>query len=268
MWLRELNIVDVWRFAGLAFFVCVPHAAFEEYYWRWFVFGWMRRYLAFWPAAIVAGLAFMAHHVVILVVFFPDQVWTLAVPLSLCVAVGGIVWAWFYERTGSLGAVWLCHGLIDLGIMLVGWHMAWCTWWIVAHKPRMAPWPRRDPDSPPLGIGGVCRGSARANLFFSLAGLGLSSLWAYFFSSCSNGSDRPSNASGARGTSSRFSARLARADSTALARFQLILEPLDPRRYVETDAARLLCERLQLVSPGGHGASRSRNFFAFLLLAR
>jgi membrane protease YdiL (CAAX protease family) len=126
--LRELNIVGLWGYVGLALFVCIPHAAFEEYYWRWFVFGWMRRYLPFWPAAILAGLAFMAHHVVILVVFFPDQVWTLAVPLSLCVAVGGVAWAWFYERTGSLGAVWLCHGLIDLGIMLVGWHMVRGTW--------------------------------------------------------------------------------------------------------------------------------------------
>jgi uncharacterized protein len=126
--LRELNVVDAWRYVGLALFVCVPHAAFEEYYWRWFVFGWLRRYLAFWPVAIVAGLAFMAHHVVILVVFFPDQVWSLAVPFSLCVAVGGIVWGWFYERTGSLGACWLCHGLIDLGIMLVGWHMVRGTW--------------------------------------------------------------------------------------------------------------------------------------------
>ena len=126
--LRELDIVGLWGYVGLAIFVCVIHAALEEYYWRWFVFGWMRRYLAFWPAALVAGLAFMAHHVVILVVFFPDQVWTLAVPLSVCVAVGGVVWAWFYERYGSLAAAWLCHGLIDLGIMLVGWHMVRGTW--------------------------------------------------------------------------------------------------------------------------------------------
>jgi CAAX protease family protein len=126
--LRELNVVGLWGYVLLAFFVCVIHAGLEEYYWRWFVFGWMRRYLAFWPAALLAGLAFMAHHVVILVVFFADQVWTLAVPLSLCVAFGGVVWAWFYERTGSLGAVWLCHGLIDLGIMLIGWHMVRGTW--------------------------------------------------------------------------------------------------------------------------------------------
>jgi membrane protease YdiL (CAAX protease family) len=126
--LKELNIVSLWSFVGLALFVCIPHAAFEEYYWRWFVFGWLRRYVPFWPAAIIAGLAFMAHHVVILVVYFPDQVWTLAVPMSLCVAIGGIAWAWFYERTGSLGAVWLCHGLIDLGIMVVGGLMVCGTW--------------------------------------------------------------------------------------------------------------------------------------------
>ena len=126
--IREMHIVGLWGYVGLSLFVCILHAALEEYYWRWFVFGWMRRYLAFWPAAVLAGLAFMAHHVVILVVFFPDQVWTLAVPLSLCVAVGGVVWAWFYERTGTLWAAWLCHGLIDLGIMLVGWHMVRGTW--------------------------------------------------------------------------------------------------------------------------------------------
>jgi membrane protease YdiL (CAAX protease family) len=95
----------------------------EEYYWRWFVFGWLRRQTPLLVAQLLSSLAFMAHHVVILAVFFPGRFWTAAVPFSLCIAGGGFVWAWIYERSGSIYAPWLSHLLIDAAIMAVGYDL-------------------------------------------------------------------------------------------------------------------------------------------------
>ncbi len=110
-------------FLGLAFYICVPHSLAEEYYWRWFVFGWMRRHMSMVLAIVLSSLAFMAHHVVILGVFFSDNFWTMAVPFSLGVAIGGGMWAWIYQRGGSLYAPWMSHALIDAAVMGLGYWM-------------------------------------------------------------------------------------------------------------------------------------------------
>jgi membrane protease YdiL (CAAX protease family) len=98
------------------------HSLLEEYYWRWFVFGRLRRH---WPTAAVplASLAFMAHHVVIIGTFFPARFWEMTVPLSLAIAVGGGVWAWLYQRSQSIYAPWASHALVDAAIMMVGYDL-------------------------------------------------------------------------------------------------------------------------------------------------
>jgi membrane protease YdiL (CAAX protease family) len=96
------------------------HSFLEEYYWRWFVFGELRRLMAVTPALVLSSLAFMAHHVVVLGVYLPLMG---AVPLSLCVAVGGGVWAWIYHRSGSICCCWLSHLLVDAAILAVGYDM-------------------------------------------------------------------------------------------------------------------------------------------------
>jgi uncharacterized protein len=58
-------------------------------------------------------------------VFFPGarQFFTLALPLSLGVAIGGGVWCWLYAKTGSLYAAWISHLLIDAAIMWIGYDL-------------------------------------------------------------------------------------------------------------------------------------------------
>jgi membrane protease YdiL (CAAX protease family) len=112
----------------MAFYICILHSLWEEYYWRWFVFGWMRRYVPMAAAIALSSIAFMLHHVVILGVYFPGNFWTLALPFSVCVAVGGGWWAWLYQRSGSLYAPWLSHALIDAAIMGLGYWMLWDYW--------------------------------------------------------------------------------------------------------------------------------------------
>jgi membrane protease YdiL (CAAX protease family) len=126
--LRDMDFATPGRFLLLAAFYSLVHALLEEYYWRWFVFGRLTRYLPVWPAIVVSSVGFTAHHVVLLAVYFPGRFWTLAIPLSVCVAVGGGMWAWLYHRTGSLYAPWASHGLVDAAIMVVGYVMLAPLW--------------------------------------------------------------------------------------------------------------------------------------------
>ena len=96
------GIDSVWKYAALGVFYSLFHSLLEEYYWRWFVFGQLRRLdAAGRRGRAVSSLGFMAHHVLVLGKFFG-----FANPatylLSACIAVGGAVWAWLYHRTGSL----------------------------------------------------------------------------------------------------------------------------------------------------------------------
>jgi uncharacterized protein len=100
------------------------HSLLEEYYWRWFLFGGLRRFMPVAAAVVLSSLAFAAHHVILLAVFFGGQ----ALPtilFSVCVAVGGAAWAWIYQRSGSLLGPWLSHLMIDAGIFVVGYDLVW-----------------------------------------------------------------------------------------------------------------------------------------------
>lgn len=123
--LIEFNMATPARYAMLAAFVVAAHSLLEEYYWRWFVFGQLRTIVRRTPAIALSSLAFMAHHVVVLYVFLPGWFWMAALPFSLGIAIGGAVWAWLYERSGSIWPSWLGHLLIDAGIFAIGWDLLW-----------------------------------------------------------------------------------------------------------------------------------------------
>jgi uncharacterized protein len=120
---EEFGLASPAAFVLFAAFVCCVHSLLEEYYWRWFVFGRLRRLIAPVPAALLAGAAFMAFHVVDLAAFFPGRFWTLAVPLSLGVGIGGVVWCWMYQRTGTVWAPWVSHVLVDAALFAVGYDL-------------------------------------------------------------------------------------------------------------------------------------------------
>jgi membrane protease YdiL (CAAX protease family) len=123
--LREFNMATPARYIVLAAFIVAAHSLLEEYYWRWFVFGQLRRLTAQTPAIVLSSLAFMAHHVVVLYVYLPGYFWTAALPFSLAIALGGAAWAWLYERSNSIWPPWLSHLLIDAGIFAIGWDLLW-----------------------------------------------------------------------------------------------------------------------------------------------
>jgi hypothetical protein len=115
------------RYALLTLFLAGVHSLLEEYYWRWFVFGELRRLISPVAAIVVSSFGFMAHHVILLWVYLPGHFWEAALPFSLCVAGGGAAWAWLYQRTGTLYAPWLSHLLVDVAILAVGYEMIFVT---------------------------------------------------------------------------------------------------------------------------------------------
>jgi hypothetical protein len=110
------------RFLALAVFYSLVHSLMEEYYWRWYAFGELRRFVGDWGAIVISSLGFMAHHVIVVGLYFRETWWLTAL-LSLSVAVGGGAWAWIYRRSGTLFGPWLSHALVDAGIMAVGYQM-------------------------------------------------------------------------------------------------------------------------------------------------
>ncbi|MFO0969762.1 MAG: CPBP family intramembrane glutamic endopeptidase [Gemmataceae bacterium] len=122
-WLHKFGLDNAGGFLTFAVGLSVVHSLLEEYYWRWFVFGRLRGEMPWLGAAAVSGLAFMSHHVIVLTYYLPGYFWIGVAPFSLCVAVGGFVWAVLYHKYDNLYAAWLSHLLIDAAIMGVGWDL-------------------------------------------------------------------------------------------------------------------------------------------------
>ena len=116
--IRDLGVAD--HFLWFALYISSVHAALEEFYWRWFVFGQAQRVMRLPLAYLVSALAFASHHIVILSQFFPLG-W--AFVLGACVAIGGAVWSWLSYRYNSLFGAWVSHMIIDFGLMWVGWEV-------------------------------------------------------------------------------------------------------------------------------------------------
>jgi membrane protease YdiL (CAAX protease family) len=118
----DMGLTSPAMYIVFAVFLAIPHSLLEEYYWRWFVFGQLRRVAPFWVALLLSSLGFMAHHVIVIHQFL-QQDWPVTLFFSLCVAFGGCCWAWLYERYRSLYGPWLSHLLVDCGIMYIGYDL-------------------------------------------------------------------------------------------------------------------------------------------------
>jgi uncharacterized protein len=111
------------RFVALAAFLSIAHSFLEEYYWRWFGHGALRERLPPTAAILISSIAFAAHHVVVLHIYFPDRLWSATLPFSLGVAVGGACWAYLYDRFNSLAGPWAAHALADAALMAIGFDL-------------------------------------------------------------------------------------------------------------------------------------------------
>jgi len=117
-----LGVNTIVTYLAMALFYSLVHSFLEEYYWRWFVFAQLRDLVSVPLAILISSLGFMAHHVILVGAFFG---WDspLAWGLAICVSVGGVIWAWMYQRWNSLYPIWFGHLLVDAGIFWVGYDL-------------------------------------------------------------------------------------------------------------------------------------------------
>ena len=120
--IAELGLDSAGMYVGTAIFYAAFHSLMEEYYWRWFVFGQLKKKTNLSTAIAISSLGFMAHHVLLLAIYLG---WSspLTYAFSLCIAIGGAGWAWMYHRFGTLYGAWLSHAIVDAGIFWVGYQM-------------------------------------------------------------------------------------------------------------------------------------------------
>ena len=124
--LQDFHLDSPIRFLGFAVFVMIANASLEEYYWRGFIFKRLQCWISCKTAALLSGAVFSLHHIVILNAYIPSQYfWQGTLLFSAGVAVGGIVWAWRYHRTGSVYAAWFSHAVVDAAIYIIGYDMLW-----------------------------------------------------------------------------------------------------------------------------------------------
>ncbi len=118
-----LGMSSVWKFAMLGVFYALVHSFLEEYYWRWFVYDMLKRFVSIPVANVISSLGFMAHHVVLLSVYFESWTSPMTWLCSAGVAIGGVYWAWLYQKTGTLIWPWISHMVVDAGIFIVGYFL-------------------------------------------------------------------------------------------------------------------------------------------------
>jgi len=119
----DLGITSVWKYAMLGLFYALVHSFMEEYYWRWFVYDLLKRFVSIPSANVISSLGFMAHHVVLLSVYFESWTSPMTWLCSAGVAIGGVFWAWLYQKTGTLVWPWVSHMIVDAGIFVVGYFL-------------------------------------------------------------------------------------------------------------------------------------------------
>lgn len=117
---RTFGATDMQGFIILAVAMSVLHAAYEEGYWRWFIFGQLAQRMPIWLAHIIAGVAFAANHVVSGWVYAGPQVGLMC---GLVVAVAGVMWSVLYRRHGSILGCWVAHVICDGSLFYVEWLM-------------------------------------------------------------------------------------------------------------------------------------------------
>ena len=118
--IESMDVASVGIYLTIGVFYTFVHSFMEEYYWRWFVYDLAKRFYSRVGANVISSIGFAAHHVILLGFFFGyDSPWTYV--LSTAIAVGGVVWAWMYERDGTIWSAWISHAIVDAGIFTLGY---------------------------------------------------------------------------------------------------------------------------------------------------
>ena len=119
---RDLGLDSLWKYGAVAVFYAFAHSLLEEYYWRWFVFGQLKRTMRpSWAIGLIEpGVHGPSRRAA-------GNVLRLGLAARLCILVGRrhrrslLGLAVFVFR--SLFAPWLSHMLVDIAIFVIGYDL-------------------------------------------------------------------------------------------------------------------------------------------------
>ena len=115
---ESMGVLD--NFWVFALVLSLVNSLVEELYWRWFVYGTLRRVLTRGPALLLGAGAFSAHHFVV-ASGFVDFPWYLAGGMAVFLA--GVIWNLMFEKQRTLVGAWIAHIVVDLAILWVGYKL-------------------------------------------------------------------------------------------------------------------------------------------------
>lgn len=101
------------------------NSLFEEFYWRYSVFGGLKKFFSLNKAIIIGSLGFTAMHFVYYLSFF-NTVWIIAL-LTGATFLFGIFWAWLFHKTNSVLWVWINHAFVDLSLLFIEYQIIFPT---------------------------------------------------------------------------------------------------------------------------------------------
>ena len=104
----------------LGAYIAFLNSLLEEYVWRWFVFRRAEELLGGPAAVLVSAFFFTIHHAILLGVEFNAKVAALS---SAGIFIGGALWSGLYLRYRSVWPGYLCHVVVDLAVLAIGYHI-------------------------------------------------------------------------------------------------------------------------------------------------
>lgn len=97
--------------------IIIFNSFLEEVYWRYAVFGGLKKFFSGFLAAIISSLGFAAVHLVLFISFFEIS-WIILLLTSLTFLFG-MYWSWLYHKSNSLLSVWVNHLLVNIPLFYI-----------------------------------------------------------------------------------------------------------------------------------------------------
>lgn len=117
---ENMGLASPGKFLAGALGWILLNSLMEEYVYRWFILRQCELLTAPRLAIVASATVFTMHHVIAVSRYLDLQFSILA---SAGVFIGGLVWAWLYQRHRSILPCWISHVLADLAVFAIGWHL-------------------------------------------------------------------------------------------------------------------------------------------------
>ncbi|HSI66365.1 MAG TPA: type II CAAX endopeptidase family protein [Planococcus sp. (in: firmicutes)] len=127
IYLLDINQLRVllleWGFSGpgeigLMLILLILNPIAEEIYWRGYMFEKLKEHGSAFYTVWMTSIFYAFYH---LLTVFPIFQGIFGIVAVLPVLIGGLIWGFMREKTGSVTATIISHGLADLGIVCVYW---------------------------------------------------------------------------------------------------------------------------------------------------